>query len=88
MLFFCNFLRGNSVLVGAFGQRLCSIASLALFLAGYEVQSVDFSKENTFRDGMKSLFRHAGLGGKPIGVIIKACTKIRRDCYLSLYLHS
>lgn len=50
-----------------------SLASFALFLAGYEIQSVDFSKEGAFIDGMKSLFRQAGLEGKPIGVIIKVC---------------
>ena len=62
---------GNSVLVGSLGQQLESLASFALFLAGYEVQTVDFSKEGVFIDGMKSLFRQAGLEGKPIGVIIK-----------------
>lgn len=64
---------GNSVLVGSLGQQLVSLASFALFLAGYEIQSVDFSKESGFIDGMKSLFRQAGLEGKPIGVIVKVC---------------
>lgn len=70
------YLRGNTILVGALGQQLTSLSSLALFLAGYDMQSVDFSKETSFRDGMKSLFRQAGLGGRPIGVIIKASWQV------------
>jgi hypothetical protein len=63
--------------VGSLGEQLESLASFALFLAGYEAQSVDFSKESIFVDGMKSLFRQAGLEGKPIGVIIKvSCDKL------------
>lgn len=65
--------RGNSVLVGSLGEQLVSLASFALFLAGYETQSLDFSKESAFMDGLKSLFRQAGLEGKSIGVIIKVC---------------
>ena len=61
-------------MVGSLGQQLVSLASFALFLAGYEVQTVDFSKESAFLDGMKSLFRQAGLEGKPIGIIIKVST--------------
>ena len=59
--------------MGSLGQQLLSLASFSLFLAGYEIQSLDFSKEVVFIDGMKSLFRQAGLEGKPIGVIIKVC---------------
>ena len=66
-----NTCRGHSIVVGSLGQQLFSLASFALFLAGYEIQTVDFSKESAFRDGMKSLFRQAGLEGKPIGIIIK-----------------
>ena len=63
--------RGNCILVGSLGQELESLASFAFFLAGYNMQCVDFSKEDGFSDGMKSLFRQAGLEGKPIGVIVK-----------------
>lgn len=66
--FLCS---GNSIVVGALGQQLVSLASFAFFLAGYEIQTVDFSKESAFTDGMKSLFRQAGLEGKTIGVVIK-----------------
>lgn len=60
-------------MVGSLGQELVSLASFSLFLAGYEIQPVDFSRESAFFDGMKTLFRQAGLEGKPIGVIIKVC---------------
>ena len=71
---------GNSIVVGALGQQLVSLASFAFFLAGYEIQTVDFSKESAFTDGMKSLFRQAGLEGKTIGVVIKVHTFMPRVC--------
>ena len=58
------------MLVGALGHQLSSLASFALFLAGYEHQCLDLSREGGFTDSLKSLFRQAGLEGKPIGVII------------------
>lgn len=72
---------GHSIVVGSLGQPLTSLASFALFLAGYEVQSVDFAREGGFSDPMKSLFRQAGLEGKPIGIIIK----VRQYYYSTVY---
>lgn len=63
--------RGNSILIGSLGQQLTSLASFALFLAGYDMQRVDFSKEEAFNDGMKAVLRQAGLEGKPVGLVIQ-----------------
>ena len=65
--------------MGSLGQELVSLASFALFLAGYDMQSIDFTKGSSVVDGMKSLFRQAGLEGKPIGVIIKVCAYYNHD---------
>ena len=68
--------RGNSILVGSLGEQLNSLASFSFFLAGYDMQSLDCSREGSFRDGMKSLFRQAGMEGKPIGVVIKVSSDL------------
>ena len=58
-------------MVGALGQELTCLTLLALFLAGYELQSLDISNEPAFKEGMKTLLRQAGLGGKPVGIIME-----------------
>ena len=71
MLVYYTLFRGNAILVGALGQELRSLTLMALFLAGYEVQSLDLSSEGSFREGMKALLRQAALGGRPVGVILE-----------------
>jgi len=63
--------RGNCILVGSLGQPLESLARFALYIAGYSLQPLDTAKGTTaFSDGLRTLFRQAGLEGKPTAVIV------------------
>ncbi len=68
LLLFC---RGYTIIVGALGQQLTSLTLLALFLAGYDHQSLDITSVAGFKESMKALLRQAGLGGKPVGIILE-----------------
>jgi len=66
-----KFPRGNCILVGSLGQPLESLARFALYVAGYSLQPLDTAKGTTaFSDGLRTLFRQAGLEGKPTAVIV------------------
>ena len=63
--------RGNCILVGSLGQPLESLARFALYIAGYSLQPLDTAKGTiAFSDGLRTLFRQAGLEGKPTAVIV------------------
>ncbi len=64
LLLFC---RGNTIIVGALGQQLTSLTLLALFLAGYDHQSLDITSVAGCTEGMKAVLRQAGLGGRAGG---------------------
>ena len=74
-LLFCMFppppsSSGNCLLVGSHGQMKEALSSLALYIAGYPLRPLDTSQPATFSNGLKALFRQAGLEGKPIAAVI------------------
>lgn len=66
----CYFFRGNCTLVGSLGQPLELLASFALYIAGYTLHHLDTSTTIAFSEGMRALFRQAGLEGKPVAIIL------------------
>ena len=58
------------MLVGSLGLPLHTLATFALYIAGYSLQTVDTSKEILFKDGLRALFRQAGLEGRPVSIIL------------------
>ncbi len=62
------------MLVGSLGVPLQSLATFALYIAGYTVQSVDTSSEGLFKDALRALFRQAGLEGRPVSVVLSVRT--------------
>ena len=66
--------RGNCILVGSLGQPLESLAQIALYIAGYELQLLDSSSESKFNESFRALFRQAGLEGKALAIIVTVRT--------------
>ena len=64
------FCRGNCILIGSLGQPLKPMAQIALYIAGYELQSLDVSCESKFKESFRGLFRQTGLEGKALSIII------------------
>ena len=62
--------RGNCILVGSLGQPLESMAQISLYIAGYELQSLDVSNESKFKESFRALFRQTGLEGKALSIIV------------------
>ena len=46
------------------------MAQIALYIAGYELQSLDVSCESKFKESFRGLFRQTGLEGKALSIII------------------
>ena len=62
------------MLVGALGLPLHNLATFALYIAGYSTQTLDTSKRLLFKDGLRALFRQAGLEGRPVSIILNVST--------------
>lgn len=56
--------------MGSLGQPLKSMAQIALYIAGYELQLLDSSSESKFKESFRVLFRQTGLEGKALAIII------------------
>ena len=57
-------------MVGSLGQPLESMAQIALYIAGYELQLLDTSNESKFNESFRALFRQTGLEGKALSIIV------------------
>lgn len=61
-------------MVGALGVPLESVAQMALYIAGYELQTLDTSSESKFNEAFRALFRQTGLEGKALAIIVNVRT--------------
>ncbi|KAI6655905.1 Dynein heavy chain 2, axonemal [Oopsacas minuta] len=62
--------KSNTLLVGSYVNRLCDIARLAYFTAGFEYLELILSTRQSFIDGIKTAIRQAALGSKSVGFIL------------------
>ncbi len=73
------------MLVGSLGLPLHSLATFALYIAGHTLQTMDTSKEILFKDGLRALFRQAGLEGRPVSIILSVSRYLQLKkwfCYM------
>ncbi len=73
-------------MVGSIGVPLRALATFALYIAGYTLQSVDTSNESLFKECLRALFRQAGLEGRPVSIVLTV--RSAQHTYIPAYVYN
>ncbi|XP_075255403.1 dynein axonemal heavy chain 5-like isoform X4 [Convolutriloba macropyga] len=75
--------KGNMVVIGSVGTNMSILLKLVCRVANLTQFKIDFTSENSFMDGLRSIVRMTGSEGRTLAVCISA-----RDLTHDMYLHT